>query len=178
MPNAIRGIPEIRNLDARGALMRIPQEIDVPITTRVQQLVDTPEFRRLSRISQLGLVSLVYPAAHHTRFEHSLGVYRIALLYLQRLSYDDRFCERVDAHAAEVCIAAALLHDLGHWPFCHPLEDVKLPGVPEHRSAIGCRWTCTWVGRNTRCCTCSMPGSGTRCYTSWVTCPPPSLSAS
>ena len=132
MPNAIQGIPEIRNLDARGALIRIPQELDVPITPRVQQLIDTPEFRRLSQISQLGLVSLVYPAAHHTRFEHSLGVYRIALLYLQRLSHDDRFCERVDAHAAEVFIAAALLHDLGHWPFCHPLEDVKLPGVPEH----------------------------------------------
>jgi HD superfamily phosphohydrolase len=132
MPNAIRDIPEIRNLDARGALLRIPQEIDVPLTPRVRQLIDTPEFRRLSHISQLGLVSLVYPAAHHTRFEHSLGVYRIALLYLQRLSHDDRFCARVDAHTAEVFVVAALLHDLGHWPFCHPLEDVQLPGVPEH----------------------------------------------
>ena len=132
MTNPIDGIPEIRSLDARGALIRIPQEIDVPITDRVRNIVDTAEFRRLSQISQLGLVSLVYPAAHHTRFEHSLGVYRTALLYLKRLAHDDRFCRLITSHDAEVFIVAALLHDLGHWPFCHPLEDVKLLGVPEH----------------------------------------------
>ena len=47
--------------------------MDVPLTERVRQLIDTAEFRRLARISQLGLVSLVYPAAIHTRFEHSPG---------------------------------------------------------------------------------------------------------
>lgn len=125
-------LPEIQALDARRRLVRIPHEIDVPITPRVQSLIDTAEFRRLAHISQLGLVSLVYPAAHHTRFEHSLGVYRMALLYLKRLSHDPRFTSVVDAHDAEVFIAAALLHDLGHWPFCHPLEDIRLPGMPEH----------------------------------------------
>ena len=54
-------------------------------------LVDTAEFRRLAKISQLGLVGLVYPAAIHTRFEHSLGVYRLGLLFLRQLSYDPRF---------------------------------------------------------------------------------------
>ena len=88
---SIGDIPEIQGLDRRCHLMRIPPECDVPLTPRVQQIIDTPEFRRLGRISQLGLVSLVYPAAHHTRFEHSLGVYRLALLYLKQLSYDDRF---------------------------------------------------------------------------------------
>ena len=53
-------------------------ELDVPLTPRVRQIIDTAEFRRLAHISQLGLVSLVYPAALHTRFEHSLGVYRLA----------------------------------------------------------------------------------------------------
>ncbi len=130
--SAIRDIPEIAGLDARGGLLRIPPELDIPLTPRVRQIIDTPEFRRLARISQLGLVSLVYPAAIHTRFEHSLGVFRLALLYLKRLSYDPRFSETIDTHDAEVFIAAALLHDLGHWPFCHPLEDMRLPGVPQH----------------------------------------------
>lgn len=130
--NAIGEIPEVAGLDARGQLIRIPPELDVPLTQRVKQIIDTAEFRRLARISQLGLVSLVYPAAHHSRFEHSLGVYRMALLYLKRLSYDERFAAAVSRHDAEVFLVAALLHDLGHWPFCHPIEDIQLPGVPEH----------------------------------------------
>jgi HD superfamily phosphohydrolase len=125
-------IPEVAALDARGGLLRIPPELDVPLTPRVRAIIDTPEFRRLARISQLGLVSLVYPAAHHSRFEHSLGVFRLALLYLRRLAHDQRFAEAVAPRDAEVFLAAALLHDLGHWPFCHPLEDIHLPGVPRH----------------------------------------------
>lgn len=125
-------VPEISNLDARRQLVRIPDQLDVPLTRRVQQVIDTAEFRRLAKISQLGLVSLVYPAAHHTRFEHSLGVYRIALLYLKQLAHDPRFAAVVTGHDAELMIVAALLHDLGHWPFCHAIEDMDLPGVPEH----------------------------------------------
>ncbi len=125
-------IPEIRQLDQREQLIRIPRELDVPLTRRVRQIIDTAEFRRLARISQLGLVSLVYPAAHHSRFEHSLGVYRLALLYLKQLAHDDRFSTVIAPPDAELLIVAALLHDLGHWPFCHPIEDVQLPGVPNH----------------------------------------------
>ena len=113
-------------------MVRIPPELDVPLTPRVRQLIDTAEFRRLAHISQLGLVSLVYPAALHTRFEHSLGVYRLALLYLKQLSHDERFCAAIRPEQAELFIAAALLHDLGHWPFCHPIEDIRLPSVPRH----------------------------------------------
>lgn len=130
--NSIREIPEVAGLDSRRQLVRIPPELDVPLTPRVRQILDTAEFHRLTRVSQLGLVSLVYPAAHHSRFEHSLGVYRMALLYLQRLSYDDRFVEAISARDAEVFLVGALLHDLGHWPFCHPIEDISLPGVPDH----------------------------------------------
>ena len=131
MPS-LRDIPEVLALDAQTSLVRIPPELDVPLTPRVRQIIDTAEFRRLAGISQLGLVSLVYPAAHHTRFEHSLGVYRLALLYLRRLSHDERFAELVGPADAEVFLAAALLHDLGHWPLCHPIEDIELPGVPTH----------------------------------------------
>lgn len=131
MPS-LREIPELQALDGGQGMIRIPHELDVPLTPRVRQLIDTPEFRRLAHISQLGLVSLVYPAAHHTRFEHALGVYRLTLLFLQRLSYDERFAAAITSDDAELLIAAALLHDLGHWPFCHPIEDLRLPGVPTH----------------------------------------------
>lgn len=128
----LRDIPEVVALDSRRSMVRIPPEVDVPLTNRVRQLIDAADFRRLARISQLGLVSLVYPAAIHTRFEHCLGVYRLALLYLKQLSHDERFCEAVRPEEAEVFIVAALLHDLGHWPFCHPIEDICLPSVPRH----------------------------------------------
>ena len=128
----LRDLPEIAGLDARGGIVRIPPELDVPLTPRVRALIDTPEFRRLAQISQLGLVALVYPAANHTRFEHSLGVFRTALLYLRHLSYDPRFARAIEPADAQRFIVSALLHDLGHWPFCHPIEDMHLPGVPEH----------------------------------------------
>jgi len=130
--STLRDIPEVVSLDTRRGLVRIPPEVDVPLTRRVRELIDSPEFRRLARISQLGLVSLVYPAALHTRFEHSLGVYRLALLYLKQLAYDERFAAVVRREDAELFLVAALLHDLGHWPFCHPIEDIRLPGVPSH----------------------------------------------
>lgn len=113
-------------------MVRIPPELDVPLTPRVRQLIDTCEFRRLAKISQLGLVSLVYPAANHTRHEHSLGVYRMALLFLDRLADDERFAAAVRPEAAERFIVAALFHDLGHWPFCHPIEDIELRQLPSH----------------------------------------------
>ncbi len=130
--HAILDLPEVAGLDARRGLVRIPPELDVPLTGRVRAVIDTPEFRRLARISQLGLVSLVYPAAIHTRFEHSLGVYRLALLLLKQLAHDPRFTASIRPADAELFIAAALLHDVGHWPFCHPIEDMRLPSVPSH----------------------------------------------
>lgn len=130
--SAILEIPEIAGLDSRRGLIRIPPDLDVPLTGRVRQLIDSLEFHRLKKISQLGLVAQVYPAANHSRFEHSLGVYRLALLLLKELSRDERFNEIVRPEDAELFIATALLHDLGHWPFCHPIEDMHLPEVPRH----------------------------------------------
>ncbi len=106
--------------------------MDVPLTNRVRQLIDTAAFRRLAHISQLGLVSLVYPAANHTRYEHSLGVFLAAIEYLDRLGSDERFTSLVSSNDAETFLAAALLHDIGHWPFGHPIEDMQLPRIVGH----------------------------------------------
>jgi len=125
-------IPELASRRRGGAILRIPPGVDVPLTPRVRRLIDTPAFRRLAHISQLGLVSLVYPAANHSRQEHSLGVYLAAIEYLDRLAANERFAAVVTAADAELLLAAALLHDVGHWPFGHPIEDLHLPNVPKH----------------------------------------------
>ncbi|WP_417382918.1 HD domain-containing protein [Gimesia sp.] len=127
-------IPELSSLQSGSGLVRIPYQQDVPFTKRVRALVDTAEFRRLSHITQLGFTSLVYPGATHTRFEHALGVYQNALQYLWQLGKDPRFTATIDVHTAEVLIASALLHDLGHWPFCHLIEDMSLEGIPRHEA--------------------------------------------
>jgi uncharacterized protein len=125
-------IQELTALRSPAGIVRIPPEIDVPVTARIMRIVDSTAFRRLMRISQLGLVSQVYPGATHTRFEHSLGVYRNGLLFLQRLGSLSEFRKAVSIADAELLIVAGLLHDLGHWPFCHAIEDMRLDGVLRH----------------------------------------------
>lgn len=128
----IHDVPELARWRSGGSLVRIPPGLDVPLTPRVRRLIDTPAFRRLAQISQLGLVSLVYPAANHSRQEHSLGVYQVAIEFLGRLAVDERFAETIGPSDAERFLVAALLHDVGHWPFGHPIEDLRLPNVPDH----------------------------------------------
>lgn len=127
-------LPEIDALDRSSQFLRIPDQIDVPLTRRVTRLIDSRPFRRLAGIRQLGFVSLVYPGATHSRFEHSLGVYRNGLLFLRQLLAQSDFREQVTPQWCERFLVAALLHDLGHWPYCHPLEDLELPQIPRHET--------------------------------------------
>lgn len=134
MTHPYSSIPELFDLQAGGPIIRIPHGQDVPFTPRVRAIVDTAEFQRLRSITQLGLAGRIYPGATHTRFEHALGVFHNALRYLWQLGKDERFASTVDPHQAEVLMVAALLHDLGHWPFCHPIEDMGLPDLPPHEA--------------------------------------------
>lgn len=134
MHHPFSDIPEIASLDAGRGIIRIPSEQDIPFTPRVRALVDTAEFQRLRHISQLGLATQIYPGANHTRFEHALGVFNNAIRYVWQLGRDPRFCQVIDHHLAEVLLVSALLHDLGHWPFCHPIEDLSLPEMPPHEA--------------------------------------------
>ncbi|MBX0285004.1 HD domain-containing protein [Haloarcula salinisoli] len=79
-------------------------------------LLETPPVQRLRRVKQLGTVTMVYPSANHTRFEHSLGVYHLADRALSHLGIEGRQAERVRA--------AALLHDVGHSPYSHNIEEI------------------------------------------------------
>ncbi|MEA2033608.1 MAG: HD domain-containing protein, partial [Euryarchaeota archaeon] len=79
-------------------------------------IIDTVEMQRLRRIRQLGFSYLVYPGANHTRFEHSLGVYHLMNLLLDRLE--------VAKEEEQELIVASLIHDIGHGPYSHVTEPV------------------------------------------------------
>ena len=98
----------------------------IPLTAADVALIETEAFLRLDRIQQLGFVSKVWPGAKHSRFEHSLGVYYLmqrALAALQRVYGSDW----VDPEARRTAAAAALLHDIGHYPFSHAIEELGPP---------------------------------------------------
>jgi HD superfamily phosphohydrolase len=96
-------------------------------------LLDSAPFQRLRYVRQLGLAHLVYPGATHTRFEHALGAYHLARLTLRVLDDAGQLAE-VNETARELVAAAALLHDIGHYPFSHALEEI---GVPHHEDVAG-----------------------------------------
>ena len=88
-------------------------------------LVDAEEFQRLRDISQLGHVLLVYPGARHSRFEHALGVFHIAGQFLKQL-LKSQPPPAIDIEDVRVLLAASLLHDIGHYPFSHLLEEMQM----------------------------------------------------
>jgi uncharacterized protein len=92
------------------------------------RLIDTMPFQRLRYIRQLGLAHLVYPGASHSRFEHALGAYHLARRALDFLEGRGELAH-VQPGDAGIVRAAALLHDIGHYPFSHALEEL---GIPHH----------------------------------------------
>ena len=110
-------------LDDDGKAIRDPVWGYVHVPAPLLALVDTEDFQRLRNISQLGFVHLVYPGARHSRFEHSLGVFHLAKQFLSRLLQSDPPLELADEDIG-VFLAATLLHDIGHYPFSHTLEEL------------------------------------------------------
>jgi HD superfamily phosphohydrolase len=109
-------------------IIRDPLWNNVRVDDVTLALVDTPVFQRLRYVRQLGLAYLVYPGATHTRFEHALGAYHLRRTTLAMLGEQGALA-RVAADECAVVRAAALLHDVGHYPFSHALEEI---GVEHH----------------------------------------------
>jgi HD superfamily phosphohydrolase len=112
----------------RGEIVRDPLWNNIGLDDLAVRLIDTRTFQRLRYVRQLGHTHLVYPGATHTRFEHALGTYHLAgrTLALLEQRGDLPGALRGDA---EVVRAAALLHDIGHYPYSHALEEI---GAPHH----------------------------------------------
>lgn len=92
----------------------------------VFDIIEHPYFQRLRRIQQLGLSSLVYPGATHSRFHHSLGAMHLMNKSLEVLKSKGHIITDDECKAATIAI---LLHDIGHGPFSHALESVLINGV-------------------------------------------------
>ncbi|MCH7875565.1 MAG: HD domain-containing protein [Gemmatimonadetes bacterium] len=107
-------------------VVRDPLWNNIGIDEQALAVLDTEPFQRLRYIRQLGHAFLVYPGATHTRFEHALGTYHLArraLLLLEERGH----LANVPADEITLIRLAALLHDIGHYPFSHALEEAGLP---------------------------------------------------
>jgi uncharacterized protein len=114
-------------------IIRDPLWNNIRVDGLALQLVDTPVFQRLRYIRQLGLAYLVYPGATHTRFEHALGAYHLCKLTLALLKERDALRD-VSEEECAIVVVAALLHDVGHYPFSHALEEI---GATHHEDVAG-----------------------------------------
>lgn len=103
---------------------------DIALQETEWEVVNTATFQRLRSLKQLGMGHLVYPNATHTRFAHSLGVFRIMCRVLENLSHSELDEER----KADLRLAA-LLHDVGHYPYSHLMERVANVKLTEEEIA-------------------------------------------
>lgn len=92
----------------------------------ILQIISHPWYQRLRRIKQMALAHLVYPGAVHTRLHHSLGAYHLMCNALNELTNKGIAITQAEQQAAKIAI---LLHDIGHGPFSHALEDVLVEGL-------------------------------------------------
>jgi hypothetical protein len=96
--------------------------VDKRLGWLIRRLIDCPEFQRLRNVRQNGLANVVFHGAEHSRFTHSMGAAHLAREMYERIT---RNCgEKVDEERLLATVAAALLHDVGHGPFSHTLEEI------------------------------------------------------
>jgi uncharacterized protein len=120
-----------------SVLIRDPLWDTIRLDDPAVRIVDTASFQRLRYIRQLGLAHLVYPGATHTRFDHALGVYHLAQQALRLLRSQPAFAA-IDDHDVDIIPYAGLLHDIGHYPFSHALEELEQQRIPvDHETLVG-----------------------------------------
>ncbi len=96
-------------------------------------LIEHPYFQRLRRITQLGLTYLVYPGAYHTRFHHALGAMHLMGKAVRILRSKGHLITEEEEQAVNIAI---LLHDIGHGPFSHALENSIVPGIKHEKLSL------------------------------------------
>ena len=95
-----------------------------------KKFINNSWMKRLKRIKQLGVLDNVFPSASHSRFEHVLGVYHIAGLYISKLEENNKRRKKIFTQKEKRCIKlAGLFHDLGHGPFSHVFDNIVLSNI-------------------------------------------------
>lgn len=120
---------------ARSIVLRDPLWDTIRLDATAERIVDSGAFQRLRYIKQLGLAHLVYPGAMHTRFDHAIGVHHLAQRALEMLERQGQL-EGVEAADRRLIPLAALLHDVGHYPFSHAVEELEEGRLPGHHEAV------------------------------------------
>ncbi|AOS84500.1 phosphohydrolase [Chlorobaculum limnaeum] len=119
---------------SEGGFIRIPIWGHIPLSAPLKKILAHPSFLRLKGIRQLSFAQQVYPGANHTRFEHSIGVYHLMKMILQRMVSNPLALElqseqlQFDGETCRTLLATCLLHDIGHYPHAHVLEEVTPAG--------------------------------------------------
>jgi len=96
-------------------------------------IISHPLLYRLTRIKQMGLSSVVYPGAQHTRFQHSLGAFHLMSEAIAQLRSKGN---EITQEESDGVLAAILLHDIGHGPFSHVLEDTIVKGISHEEISL------------------------------------------
>ena len=115
-------------------IVRLVPGYNTVLTQRLRLVIEHPLVARLKYVTQLGLVSLVYPTADHSRYDHALGSYTYTTYYVKSLFNDlgnPLFRNLVSTGDVKAVLLAALLHDLGQYPLAHDLEEVH-SGIFKH----------------------------------------------
>ena len=111
----------------RYFVVRDPVHGDIHLSRAEGRIIDTPQMQRLRGIQQLGLTSLVFPGARHSRFEHSIGTLHMAQVLIDAVNRNAAVyvttCRRISDDEQRIIRAAALVHDVTHIPFGHNIED-------------------------------------------------------
>jgi uncharacterized protein len=123
-------------------VVRDPLWNTIRLDSTAVRIIDTPAFQRLRHIRQLGHAYLVYPGATHARFDHALGVYHLTRRTLQLLGERGEL-QQVDPSDWSLVPYAALLHDVGHYPFSHALEELGPTDLTDHHEALAGRFLAT-----------------------------------
>ncbi len=103
-------------MDKKDKFIRDSVYGDIKLSKFEVEVMDMPQFQRIRRIKQLGLISLIYPGANHTRFEHCIGTMNLASMLATKLDLSE--------DEIELLRISGLLHDVGHGPFSHVSEGV------------------------------------------------------
>ncbi len=109
---------------------------DIPVNRAVRALLETRAMDRMKGMRQLGFAGTAFPSARHTRFDHALGVFHLAQITLKRITDSGAYLEDREMQAA---LAAALLLDVGCYPYSDAIENIALPGIVG-RKELNRRW--------------------------------------
>lgn len=104
----------------------------IEVDSIAKSIIDTPEFQRLRRILQGGVLHYVFPTANHSRFEHSIGTYYLAKKLINNLKTNQPELNISD-DIVKIVSVAALCHDLGHMMYSHMFDDIFLPQLDKFK---------------------------------------------